>query len=87
MGIVLFITKITLDIDYIDHNCYLYGVSNAKKSPFIRDIERYKADSESIRAKLCSEATEGDVDFHLEDPFDYSVPEENILVYNPTNVG
>ena len=46
------------------------NISNAKKSPFIRDIERYKADSESIRAKLCSEATEGDVDFHLEDPFD-----------------
>ena len=52
------------------------NISNAKKSPFIRDIDRYKADSESIRAKLCSEAT-GDIDFLLEDPLDYWVREEN----------
>ena len=32
--------------------------SNAKKSPFARDVDRFRADCETIQAKLCSDATD-----------------------------
>ena len=35
---------------------------NANKSLFTRDIDRYKADSETIQAKLCSDATDSELE-------------------------
>ena len=50
--------------------------SNAKKSPFTRDVERFRADCETIQAKLCSDGTDEGFDKSVEDPLDYWVREE-----------
>ena len=43
---------------------------NANKSLFTRDIDRYKADCETIQAKLCSDATDNELEKNVEDPRD-----------------
>ena len=43
---------------------------NANKSPFTTDIDRYKADCETIQAKLCSDAIDNGLEKYVEDPRD-----------------
>ena len=45
---------------------------NANKSLFTRDIDRYKADSETIQAKLCSDATDNELNHSHAKPYPWS---------------